>query len=310
MSLTITNSSYNGVHAGEYLAAGLLSNDTVANGGVTVKANILHKQVLNVVSTAGNLIVDATCDYTPSGTTNMVEKVLTLSDFQINQTICKSTFAQDWLAAEAGFSTHRDIPSTFSKFIIEHFSGKIAASMETMIWQGDQMSGNQFNGFKQLAFSDSDVIDVQSTAITSGNIAEKLAEIVDAIPSTILYSTNMRIYMGSKDLQKYIRSLGGFASGGQGAAGIENKGSLWYNGQQLTVDGVAIFHAPGLPENEIFAAETTNLHYGLSLLSDQQEIKLIDTSETLGDDNIRFVARFSAGVQYAIGSEIVFRRNA
>jgi hypothetical protein len=43
MALTINNSSYSGQHAGEYLAAGLLSNDTVANGGVTVKANVLHK---------------------------------------------------------------------------------------------------------------------------------------------------------------------------------------------------------------------------------------------------------------------------
>ena len=35
------------------------------------------------------------------------------------------------------------------------------------------------------------------------------------------------------------------------------------------------------------------------------EIRVIDTSETLGDRNARFVARFAYGIQYGIATEIV-----
>lgn len=310
MSLTINNSSYSGQHAGEFLAAGLLSNDTVSNGGVTVKANVLHKEVLNTVSTSGNLITSASCDFTDSGDVAMNERILQVEDFQINSKICKSTFANDWLAAEAGFSAHRDMPSTFEKFIIEYFAGKISDQMERTIWGGVNANAGEFDGIATLAAADSNVIDVTSSAITSGNILDKLAEVANAIPGAKVYSPDMKIYLSSKDMQKYVRSLGGFAANGTGAAGIENKGSLWYDGQGLKFDGISLFHAPGLAENTILAAESTNLFYGLSLLSDTQEIKVIDTSATLGDDNVRFVARFSAGVQYGIGSEIVYRVNA
>lgn len=310
MGLTINNSSYSGKHAGEYLAAALLSNDTVANGGVTVKANVLHKEVLNTVSTSGNLITSATCDFTESGSVAMNEKVLEVTDFQVNQKICKSTFANDWLAAEAGFSAHREMPSTFEKFIIEYFAGKISDNMERTIWGGDDANTGEFDGFATKLAADSDVIDVTSSALTSSNILDKLAEVANEIPGSIVYSPDMKIYLSSKDMQKYIRNLGGFAAQGQGGAGIDNQGALWYNGQQLKFDGISLFHAPGLTENTVIAAESSNLFYGTSLLSDAQEIKIIDTSATLGDDNVRFVARFSAGVQYALGSEIVYRVNA
>lgn len=308
MGLTITNSSYAGKHAGEYLAAALLTNDTVAKGGVTVKANVLHKEVLNVMSTGGNLITNATCDFTNSGSVSMVEKILQVEDFQINQTICKSTFANDWLAAEAGFSAHRELPDTFEKFIIQEFAGQISDNIETTLWGGVNANGGQFDGLSTLMAADSDVIDVTGAALTASNILDQMANVASAIPSAILYSPNMKIYLSSRDMQKFTRALGGFSS--VGAAGIDNQGPLWYNGQDLKFDGISVFHAPGLPENSIVAAESTNLYYGTSLLSDAQEIKVIDTSATLGDDNVRFVARFSAGAQIGIGSEIVYRVNA
>ena len=305
MGLTINNSSYSGKHAGEYLAAALLSNDTVANGGVTVKANVLHKEVLNTVSTSGNLITSATCDFTESGSVAMNEKVLEVTDFQVNQKICKSTFANDWLAAEAGFSAHREM--RFEKFIITF------CQVPLTTWRTSgrrRCKTGEFDGFATKLAADSDVIDVTSSALTSSNILDKLAEVANEIPGAIVYSPDMKIYLSSKDMQKYIRNLGGFAAQGQGGAGIDNQGALWYNGQQLKFDGISLFHAPGLAENTVIAAESTNLFYGTSLLSDAQEIKIIDTSATLGDDNVRFVARFSAGVQYALGSEIVYRVNA
>ena len=120
----------------------------------------------------------------------------------------------------------------------------------------------------------------------------------------------MKIYMGNADFDKYVTALGGFGTSGLGAAGVNNLGSTFYQGQDLSYRGIKIFRTNGLVENTIAAAESTNLFYGTNLLSDQNEIKLIDTRDTLGDQNARFVARFESGIQYGIGSEIVYRRNS
>ena len=44
---------------------------------------------------------------------------------------------------------------------------------------------------------------------------------------------------------------------------------------------------------------------GTNVLSDLNEIRVIDTSDTLGDRNARFIARFAYNVQYGLGNEIV-----
>ena len=53
------------------------------------------------------------------------------------------------------------------------------------------------------------------------------------------------------------------------------------------------------------AAEKSNLFFGTGLLSDQNEVKVIDMADLDGSQNVRVVMRFSAGVNYAVGSDIV-----
>jgi hypothetical protein len=53
------------------------------------------------------------------------------------------------------------------------------------------------------------------------------------------------------------------------------------------------------------AAQKSNLFFGTGLLSDHNEVKLLDMSDLDGSQNVRVVMRFTAGIQYGIGSEIV-----
>ena len=73
----------------------------------------------------------------------------------------------------------------------------------------------------------------------------------------------------------------------------------------MSFDGVKIFVANGLADNYMVAAEKSNLYFGTSLLSDLQEVKVLDMSEIDGSQNVRIVMRLLAGVQYGIGSDIV-----
>jgi hypothetical protein len=55
----------------------------------------------------------------------------------------------------------------------------------------------------------------------------------------------------------------------------------------------------------MMAAQKSNLYFGTGLLNDQNEVKVIDMEDLDGSQNVRIVARFTAAVQYGIGSEIV-----
>ena len=54
------------------------------------------------------------------------------------------------------------------------------------------------------------------------------------------------------------------------------------------------------------AAQKSNLFFGTGLLSDHNEVKLIDMADLDGSQNVRVVMRFTAGIQYGIGSDIVY----
>jgi len=54
------------------------------------------------------------------------------------------------------------------------------------------------------------------------------------------------------------------------------------------------------------AAQSSNLHFGTGLMNDQNEIKVLDMADLDGSQNVRFVMRYTAAVNYAIGSEIVW----
>ena len=98
--------------------------------------------------------------------------------------------------------------------------------------------------------------------------------------------------------------MGGFASS-LGAAGTDTKGTQWYNGGALSFDGINIFVANGLADNHAVAAEKSNLYFGTGLLNDSNEVKVIDMADIDGSQNVRVIVRYTAAVQYGIGSDIV-----
>jgi hypothetical protein len=60
-----------------------------------------------------------------------------------------------------------------------------------------------------------------------------------------------------------------------------------------------------LSNNYIVAAEKSNLFFGTGILNDTNEVKVLDMADLDGSQNVRVIMRFSASVQYGIGSDIV-----
>ena len=304
---TSITTTYAGEFAGEYISAALLSGNTLAQGGITVKPNIAYKEVMKKVAT-DDLVKDATCDFDATSTLTLTERILQPEEFQVNLQVCKKDFISDWEAGQMGLSAHKNMPPKFSDFLIGHVADKVSQRIETNIWAGTNATTGQFDGFTALAAADSDVIDVTGTTVTAANVIDELGKVVDDIPSTIKPQDDLNIYVSSNVFYAYVRALGGFGSiaNNAGANGVDNKGTLWYNGGNLKFDGINLFLANGLGDNKMMAAQKSNLFFGTGLLRDQNEVKVIDMADIDGSQNVRVVMRFTAGIQYGIGSEIVY----
>jgi len=307
---TSITTTYAGEFAGKYVAAALLPAPTINNNLITVKPNVKYKEVLKRVA-LNDIVKDASCDFTATSTVTLTEQILQPKELQINLQLCKSDFRSDWEAVEMGYSAHDNLPKTFQDFLIAHVAEKAAAKNETNIWRGNEDNTGEFDGFETLLAEDANLVaaqEVTGTTVTSSNVVTELGKIVDALPNTLYSRDDLRIYASNNIFKAYVRSLGGYGSNGVGAAGYENKGNTWYSGNTdapLSFDGIEIVMCPGMSSDTAICTTIDNLYFGTGLLSDHNEVKILDMSDLDGSQNVRFVMRFTAGVQYANIEDIV-----
>ena len=302
-TLSLT-SSYAGKDAAGYIAAAILEANTLAKGGVTVKQNVKFKEVIKKLATDANVIKNGGCDFDATGTVTLTERIIQPEEFQVNMQFCTKEFIDSWEAESMGFSAYNEPPKDFTAFVMSHVAELVSASTETGIWEGVNSNAGQFDGLVTLALADSDVIDVAShAAVDSSNVIAKLGSIVDAIPSTLYGKEDLHLYISQNIARAYVRALGGFAS--VGSNGYEGRGTNQDLGDNLMFDGVKLFIANGLNDDTAMAAQKSNLYFGTGLLSDYNQAKIIDMSDIDGSQNFRVIMRYTAGVQYGIGSEIV-----
>lgn len=304
---TSITTTYAGEFAGEYISAALTSGKTLNDGAITIKPNVKFKEVLKTLSLTDS-IVDANCDFDPTSTVTLDERVLQPKELQVNLQLCKKDFRSDWEAISMGYSAHDNLPPKFSDYIIGHVAGKVAETVENTIWQGDDSAEtglNLFEGFENHLTSSG--INIGSTSVTSGNVIDFLGGIVDAIPTAVYGKEDLTIYTPNNVYQAYVRALGGFATN-VGAAGIDNKGTTFYGmNEGLSFDGIKLQRCPGMSSNRAIAAQASNLYFGTGLLADHNEVKLIDMADIDGSQNVRLVMRFTAGTQVGILADAIHR---
>lgn len=304
---TSITTTYAGEFAGKYVAAALLSANTIDKNGITVKPNVKYKEVLKKLST-NDIVKNATCDFDATSTITTVERILQPEEFQVNLQLCKKDFRSDWEAVSMGYSAFDTLPKTFADFLLGHIAAKVAAKNETNIWAGVNANAGEFDGIMTLLTTDAGLPaaqEVAGTTVTAANVIAELGKIVDAIPSRLYTDENLKLYVSQNIAKAYIRALGGFGASGLGANGTDNKGTQWYTNGELMFDGIKIFVANGMPNNQAMVTTVDNIYFGTGLLADHNEVKLIDMADIDGSQNVRVVMRFTAGVQYAVVEDIV-----
>mgnify|MGYP003656798339 CR=1 FL=1 len=294
-----TTSNFAGRAAGFYISAALKQANSLDY--LTSMENIKFKSNIQRMAGSG-VVADSTCDFTGAGTLALTEKVLEPKNLQINLDLCKSTLLDSWEALQMRAGAGAPPPASFNDYVISYMGEIIAEATEDSIWAGTAVAG-KFNGFNGavtgllLPGVDATVVqDAASAAYSATNIIANLQAAVAAIPTAVLGKEDLHIYMNQKTYRYYISAIS--------TLGYVNAYNM--NGDYVPVfEGYNIAVCNGMNDNEVVIAQKSNLFFGTDLLSDATRITLMDMAALDGSDNMRLVARYSAGVQTGVGADIV-----
>ena len=123
-----------------------------------------------------------------------------------------------------------------------------------------------------------------SGSITSTNIVAKLTAVYDSIPDTVFGKEDLVIYGGTNVIKAWQTAL----------AGVVDIGSF---NNQLNV---------GEKPSNFQGIEKSNLFFGTGLLSDYNEVRVLDMANLDGSQNYRIIMRYTAATQYGVGPDIVY----
>jgi len=302
---TSITTTYAGESKNQIISAALLAGNTLAQGAITFKPNIVGKEVVRRLETDG-LLKGATCDFADTSTVTSTERFIEPKEFQVNLELCKTDWFNDWNGYQMGASAFRNMPSTIQDYIIQYVSAKIAQTNENFIWGGTD-GVDEYDGFTTLLAADGDLPaenNIAGVSVDSTNVLAEMGKVYAAIPKALFGSPELCMYVSQDVYKAYAIALGGFAAQGQGANGINAQG-LNQSFAGLQFAGVNVFMANGLAASTMVLAEKSNLWFGTSIASDWNEVRLLDMADLDGSKNVRVIMRFLAGVQYGVVEDIV-----
>jgi hypothetical protein len=289
-SLTTT---YAGELAGEIVAKALLQN--VSAQYVTMKPNVPYKSVVRKIDDTVTFAA-GTCDFTPTGTITLTERILTLEEFQVQRQICKKDFFIDWTTADVMSGR---VNTQIQDAIIGRLVGGIAAANETIMWSGVNATAGQYDGFETIIKAAPGTVSAGSGALNAGNIIATIWDIINTTNAAVKGAAEKPgLYMGQAAWEAYMEA--------QIAAG-----NGWYltGGPEVNrrfVGMYDIYVCPGMTANNIIFAQPSNLMLGTWQENQMNEVFILDMQNLDGSQNVRYGARFYLGAQIAVAEDITF----
>jgi hypothetical protein len=261
-----------------------------------MKPNVPYKSVVRKIDDTVSFAA-GTCDFTPTGTITLTERILTLEEFQVQRQICKKDFFTDWSTADVMSGR---VNTQIQDAIIERLTGGIAAANESIMWNGVNATAGEYDGFLTLIKAGgSGAVSAGSGALTSANIIATIWDVINTAPSAVKGAAEKpALYMGQAAWEAYMQ------------AQIAD-GNGWYltGGPEVSkrfVGMYEIYVCPGMAANNIVFAQKSNLMMGTWQENQMNEVFILDMQNLDGSQNVRYGARFYLGAQIAVGEDITY----
>ena len=301
------------------------------NEALLVTSSVLGSKTASLIKSQGNVLVgvkssekigimdtdaffqdDSDCGFNASGTTTFTQRSVVVGKIKVQEALCPKQLESKYLqkALSAG-STYDSV--SFAADYTSKKSARIAAQLEIGIWTGDSASAdgnlNKFDGFVKLVNAASaSVVHANTTTyygtalaasagITSTNVIAVLDSVYKAIPAKIIDKDDVTIFVGNDVYRTYTIALKN-----------ANLFAYTYDGQatgELTLPGttIKVIAVQGLNgTSKIYASRVSNLFVGTDLINEEEQFELIHDPYAM---NIKFMAAFKFGVQFAFPDEMV-----
>ena len=289
---TVAVGTYAGEAARPYVAAAVLSADTIANGYVSTIENVHSKAVLRKFS--GAAITSATCTFTDQNSLTLGEAVLEATALQVNEQVCNKDLRATWEGMQMrGQSSNA--PADFTAFAAQYVAAKVAEGIELNLWQGnfdaDATGGAEYTSFdgicqKLKAGYNAGTMQQLSGATDATNILARLAGLTAEAPTAIAGDPEAKIFMSRASAQLYYQAL---------AATYQLP--FLNDGLVARYAGYDIITPGGMPNDAFVLAKADNLYFGTDLLTDHIQASVLDLTGVTGDDVTRIIMKFSGGTQ-------------
>jgi hypothetical protein len=251
------------------------------------------------------------CSFDPSGTTTFSQRTVTVGKIKVEERICpkdlEAYFTQE--ALKAG-STYEDFGNAeFQAAYLAKKNARIAAQLETALWQGDTGSAtanlNKFDGLIKLIDAGSPVLANTSgfvsggvvTTVSASNVIAATEGVYKAIPVSIINKGDVKIFVGNDWYRLLILAY-------------REKNMFSYNPQDtnaqsfiLPATNIEVVAVNGLNgTGDAYAISLSNIAIAVDLVDEENSYKMWYSED---NNDVRYRVEFKMGVNVAFPTEAV-----
>jgi ribosomal protein L18E len=309
-------------------SVGTLAAYTKENEALLVASSVLGSKTADLIKSQGNVMVGvksaetinimdtdaifqdgSSCGFNASGTTSFTQRTVTVGKIKVNEALCLKDLEAKYLQKALPAGSMYD-SMVYSEEYSNRKAEKIAQQLENTLWRGTTASVdvnlNKFDGITTLiTAAGAAVVNANSvalhgvveTSITDTNVVGIFDDIYKAIPAQVVDKDDIAIFCGMDVFRTYtvkLKTSNLYHYQFDGKANSE----FYLPGTNVKVIAVQGLNGSG----KIVAMRISNLFLGTDLLNEEERFEIFYAKEA---DQVRFVAEFKMGVNFAFPDEIV-----
>jgi hypothetical protein len=271
----ISDTTYAGEVASQFIVKSITDNETVNGGHIYVKDGIKKKFTIpRFDMDFEDLIQDRQATPTSAGEMTVDGKTIEPQDYMIYMEFNPRDFEDHWYATQLQPALiDRALPATVESVVVQEALKRHAKYLNRAIWNSDTTTTGKykyFNGLRKKATLSGATLSVTSPVVlTTSNIIAEMQRGYDRIPDALKYDPSMKFFMSYATYDLYMQ-----AQIAQTYKGVDTT-----NQGVPTFRGLSVVKIEGLPANFYFIAKgaanmESNLWFGLNSTSDENNIKL------------------------------------
>ena len=275
------------------------------------RVGVKNQEALNLMDTDAVFQSATACAWNANGTTSFSQRVISVARVKVQEELCPRELETKWLATQLSQgSNYEGVP--FEQAFATQKAKKIAANIETAIWQSTSATGasgwtgssasisgdatlNKTVGLLHLmektTASASIVSSLAGAAFSDATIVSAFENVYQNIPVEIISKDDIYAFCGWDTYRILANKLVGLNLY-QGDLGQLGAGEMFFPATNMRICAVNGLNST----RRIVATSLSNLFFGTDLLSDEDTFRIWASYD---NDQIRFQAALKYGVQFA-----------